>query len=127
MSDKAGGAEAQYFAALAQERFLIQWCRQCDAGVFFPREFCPSCLDAQLEWIEPAGTGTVYATTTVRLKQDAPYDVSLIDLDEGVRLMSRVESVKPGEVRIGMRVRARVVRDQGAPVLVFVPDAGEPA
>jgi uncharacterized OB-fold protein len=121
MSDKASGAEARYFAALAQDRFLIPWCRKCDAGVFFPREFCPSCLDSPLEWIAPAGTGTVYATTTVRLKPDEPYDVSLIDLDEGVRLMSRVESIPPDQVRIGMRVQARVARDNGAPVLAFVP------
>lgn len=126
MFDKASGAEAQYFAALAQDRFLIQWCGKCNAGVFFPRAFCPSCLDPQLEWIEPSGSGTVYATTTVRLKSDEPYDVSLIDLDEGVRLMSRVESIAPGEVRIGMRVKARVSRDKGTPVVVFVP-AAQPA
>lgn len=121
MRELAGGAEEQYFSALAQNRFLIQWCERCDEGVFFPRQFCPSCLHAELTWVEPAGTGTVYATTTVRLKQQEPYDVSLIDLDEGVRLMSRVESIAPDDVHIGMRVRARVTQDKGTPVLVFVP------
>ena len=53
------------------------------------------------EWRVSAGTGTVYATTTVRRRGEEPYDVSLIDLDEGFRIMSRVR----GGGEIGVRVR----------------------
>ena len=115
------GAEAYYLAALNEGRFLIQRCGSCSKHVFFPRSLCPHCWSDRLDWVEPKGTGTVYSSTTVRRKPEAggDYDVSLIDLDEGVRMMSRVEGVPPAEVKIGLRVRAKVVRDNGAGLVVF--------
>jgi uncharacterized OB-fold protein len=122
--DAAGGMLARHQAALNDGRFLIQRCRGCARAVYFPRELCPHCGHAELALEAPQGTGTVYAVTTVRRKAEAggDYNVSLIDLDEGVRLMSRVEGVPSTAVRIGQRVKARVVQ-QGGPggqgVVVF--------
>ncbi|HUG21010.1 Zn-ribbon domain-containing OB-fold protein [Piscinibacter sp.] len=106
----AKGIQAQHQAALDDGRFLIQRCEACAKHVYFPRELCPHCGADRLEWVEPQGTGTVHAVTTVRRKPDAGGDlnVSLVDLDEGVRLMSRVDGVAPSDVKIGQRVRARV-------------------
>jgi len=53
------------------------------------------------EWRVSAGLGTVYATTTVHRRGEDPHDVSLVDLDEGFRMMSTVR----GGGEIGMRVR----------------------
>ncbi len=66
----------------------------------------------------------MYSTTTVRRKPEAggDYDVSLIDLAEGVRMMSRVEGVPPAEVKIGMRVRAKIIDNKGAGLVVFAPE-----
>jgi len=116
-----GGAEARYRAALNEGRFLIQRCGSCDKHVFFPRSVCPHCWSGRLDLVEPKGTGTVYSTTTVRRKPEAggDYDVSLIDLDEGVRMMSRVEGVPPAEVKIGTRVRAKVLVTAGVGLVVF--------
>lgn len=118
---QGSGADAQYRAALDEGRFLIQRCAGCGSHVFFPRSVCPHCSSERLDWVEPKGTGTVYSTTTVRRKPEAggDYDVSLIDLDEGVRMMSRVEGVPPAQVKIGMRVRARVVKNGSAGLVVF--------
>ena len=104
------GVQAEHQAALDEGRFLIQRCEACARHVYFPREGCPHCESDRLQWVQPQGLGTVHAVTTVRRKPDAggDYNVSLIDLDEGVRLMSRVEGIAPADVRIGQRVRARV-------------------
>ena len=125
-TDDHGGAEARYRAALDDGRLVIQRCGDCAKHVFFPRSICPHCHGERLEWIEPTGLGTVYSTTTVRRKPEAggAYDVSLIELDEGVRMLSRVEGVPPTEVEIGMRVRARVVDDDGAGLVVFDVEGG---
>jgi len=106
----ARGVLAQYEAALEAGRFLIQRCEACAKHVHFPRELCPHCGAERLAWVAPRGTGTVHAVTTVRRKPDAggDYNVSLVDLDEGVRLMSRIEGIPPSEVRIGQRVRVRI-------------------
>jgi uncharacterized protein len=58
-----------------------------------------------------ARTGVVYATTVVHRPDEEPYNVCLVDLDEGVRVMGRVEGLAPTEVTIGLRVRARSAND----------------
>ena len=117
------GVQAQHSAALDQGRFLIQRCHSCHGAIYFPREVCPHCGSDHVGFEEPKGTGTVYSVTTVRRKADAggDYNVSLIDLDEGVRLMSRVEQLSPDQVKIGQRVKARVQVTNGKGLVVFDP------
>jgi uncharacterized OB-fold protein len=57
--------------------------------------------------------------------EGAPFNVALVDCDEGFRLMSRVEGIAPEQVTIGMRVKFRVHRPGGeeAPIPVFTPEA----
>ena len=76
-----------------------------------------------MQWIEPAGLGTVYAVTCVRRKAElgGDYNVSIIELDEGVRMMSRVESIPPASVKIGLRVQARVAVKDGTGLVLFDP------
>ena len=123
-TNEQGGAEIRYQSALNEGRFLIQRCNDCGKHVFYPRVVCPHCGGASLAWVEPKGTGVVYSTTTVRRKPEAggDYDVSLIDLDEGVRMMSRVEGLPPTGVKIGMRVRAKVIDNKGAGLVVFTAE-----
>ena len=115
------GVQAHHQAELDAGRFLIQHCRDCGRHVYYPREVCPHCGGSALDLVAPQGTGTVHAVTTVRRKPDAggDYNVSLIELDEGVRLMSRVEGVAPTAVAIGQRVKARVAQHNGAGLVVF--------
>ncbi len=121
------GVFAQHQAALAEGRFLIQQCGDCSQHIYFPREVCPHCGSNDLALVPPSGLGTVYSVTTVRRKPDAggDYNVCLIDLDEGVRLMSRVEIAPVDAVQIGQRVQARVVVDKGQGVVVFDPVSTE--
>jgi len=128
-SHPPGGVLARHQAALNEGRFFIQRCSGCGKAVYFPRELCPHCGHGELALVPPAGTGTVYAVTTVRRKPDAggDYNVSLIELDEGVRLMSRVEGMPSSDVRIGQRVAARVVQHDGQGLVVFDAVASEGA
>jgi uncharacterized OB-fold protein len=123
-TESGGNAHQAYQRALDQGRFMIQRCGGCGQAVFQPRELCPHCGHGTLAFVAPAGTGTVYATTTVRRKpaEGGDYNVALIDLDEGCRLMSRVEGLGPTEVRIGQRVKARVqVSKEGKGLVLFDP------
>lgn len=115
--------ESDYQRFLAEGRFMLQRSRQTGAYVFYPRVAQPGTGDTDLEWVEASGRGVVYSTTVVRQRPPTPnYNVALIDLAEGVRMMSRVEGVAPEEVRIGMAVQAKVnVADPDAAVLVFEP------
>jgi uncharacterized OB-fold protein len=72
------------------------------------------------EIVESAGRGAVYSTTVVHRPGEDPYNVCLVDLDEGVRVMGRVEGLPPADVTIGLRVQA-TIGDDG--VAVYTPAA----
>ena len=55
--------------------------------------------------------GVVYATTVVHRRDEEPYNVCLVDLEEGGRVMGRVDGVAPEDVQIGQRVQARTGDD----------------
>ena len=104
------GPEKRYLDALAAGRFEIQRCAACAQHVFYPRVLCPHCGAERLEWVAPSGRGTVYSTTVVRRKSadGGDYNVCLVDLAEGVRMMSRVAGIPAQDVKIGMAVKARI-------------------
>ena len=91
-------------------------------AVFYPRAVAPM-TGGDLDWRISKGLGTVYSTTVVYYRDEPPLNVALIDVDEGFRLMSRVEEIDPLEVKIGMRVKFRVhPGDQKQPPYpVFTP------
>ena len=117
------GPEAVFREHLAQGRFMIQRSASTGRYVFYPRVVAPGTGEADLEWVEASGEGTVYATTVTRRRpeQGGDYNVALIDLAEGPRMMSRVVGIDPGAVTIGMKVRARIQDLNGAPAVVFEP------
>ena len=115
--------ETEWREALAAGRLLLQRSRASGDMFFPPRLIEPRTGDGDWEWVEASGLGTVYSATIVTPRPPAePYNVVLVDLDDGPRLMSRVEGIAAAEVAIGLRVRARsAADDQGVPILVFDP------
>lgn len=118
-----GSPETVWRAALAEGRFLLQRARSSGRVVFPPRLMEPGTGDADLEWVEASGLGTVYSVTVISQKPPAePYHVALIDLDEGARVMGRVDGLAAARVEIGLRVSARIATgEDGVPVLLFDP------
>ena len=99
-----------FWDATRDQRLLLQWCPTCDSPIFYPREACPGCLSLDLDWRPASGRGVVYALSIQHkpafpgLAGRVPYAVALIDLDEGVRLMSNVVGCDVDDVVIGMPV-----------------------
>ena len=100
-----------FWDATKEKRFLVQWCIDCAQPVFFPREVCPRCLGSDLEWRAGAGRGVVYAVTVEYKPQNpamaerAPYAVALVDLDDGIRMLSNVVGCPPEDITVGMPVQ----------------------
>ncbi|KPF80641.1 MAG: OB-fold domain-containing protein [Novosphingobium sp.] len=114
------GPAAEWDAALAERRFLIQQPVGGGKAVFPPRAFAPG-TGAGLEWVEASGNGTIYSATWIQRKPpEPPYNVVLVDLAEGARLMGRVEGVTPETLSIGMAVKARIIGGE-TPMIVFDP------
>ena len=101
---------ARYWEAAREGKLLIQSCADCGVRQFFPHAHCRSCLSENVEWIETSGRGKVYSYTVVhrapsaQFQEDAPYVVALVELDEGVRMMSNIVGIEPSAARIGMDV-----------------------
>jgi len=112
-----------YLAYLERGELAYQYSPSAGGAVFYPRVIAPKTGKADLEWRISKGLGTVYSTTVVHPQQGDPYNVALIDVDEGFRMMSRVEDIAPTKVHIGMRVRFRVHKAEGdePPYPVFAP------
>jgi uncharacterized OB-fold protein len=114
--------EAEWRAHLAEGRFMLQRSRSTGSHVFYPRIAEPGTGATGLEWVEASGDGTVHAVTIVRRKDPADsYNVALVDLAEGPRLMSRIDGIDNEAVTIGMAVRARIISEEGELLLVFEP------
>lgn len=120
------GPLQRYREALQQGRFELQQCRDCGQHVFYPRVLCNHCGSASLKWVEASGRGEVYSTTVVRQKPEkgGDYNISIIQLDEGPRMMSRVINVTPEEVKIGTQVTAHVGLIDEQPAVLFSTGEG---
>jgi len=97
---------AHFWAGCAAGELRYQRCSACGRVQFYPRAFCAGCGGAP-RWELSAGRGSVYTLTlvarapTAEFATLAPYEIVLVDLDEGFRIMAHAE---PG-LAIGARVR----------------------
>jgi uncharacterized OB-fold protein len=98
-----------WWLAAAEGRLVIQHCTTCDALHHPPRPMCGECRSTDLDWIDAAGTGTVYSYALLHHPQhpafDYPVPAVLVDLDEGVRVLSNLVGIDPQAIRIGLPVR----------------------
>lgn len=130
------GEERPFFEAAAEGRLTIQRCSACGNAVFFPRSVCPHCRRGTPEWMDAAGTGTVYSFSVVERSavpgyaEEVPYVVALVELVEGVRLMANIVNAAPEDVRVGMPVRVTFEsrsNDGGAEIAIPQFEPGESA
>jgi len=115
------GPDARYADYLAKGEFRIQKCSACGHYMFFPRVMCTDCGAPEPDWVPASGRGTVYSRTTIADRPEAggERNLSVIELEEGPRLFSRVEGVAPEAVIIGMSVRVRITQGDDGPFVVF--------
>ena len=118
---------APFYDGARGGRLMLQHCSACDGWSFPVRERCPHCFAAPLQWRAASGRGTLYTFAIMHQVMNpgfagaVPYNVSQIDLIEGVRMVSNVIGVPNADLRIGMDLE--VVFDDIIPK--FRPVAGE--
>ena len=119
------GPERHYYDYLKAGKFMLQRSKSSGNYNFYPRVIEPGTGAADFEWVEASGDGTVYATTVNRQRPESggDYNICLVDLAEGPRMMSRVVGIKPDEVKIGMKVKAKIDKIGDHDAVVFEPVA----
>jgi uncharacterized OB-fold protein len=97
-----------FWAATAEQRFLIQRCGACGGAQFYPKATCTTCGSADLAWEDASGRGTLHTFTVARrathpvFEGAEPYVVAIVELAEGPRVTGNVVDCAPEDVRIGM-------------------------
>jgi uncharacterized OB-fold protein len=99
-----------YWDGIAQGELRIQRCDACSRAVFYPRALCPHCHSEQLSWITATGKGTIYSYTVAHqafgsFANDVPYIIAIVELTEGVRMMTRIIDAPRERVAIGVPVQ----------------------
>jgi len=121
------GTQRPFFEAAARGELRYQRCPECGHAQFSPRAVCTAC-GASPEWANASGRGTVHTFTVVRqnlmppFREELPYVVAMVELEEGVRMMTNVTDCAPDDVHVGMALEAYAVEyEEGRAVPFWRP------
>lgn len=102
----------EFWQATKQHKLLIQNCQNCGANIFYPRKYCPECWSGDLGWIEASGRARIYSFSVMMdmvepmFMPDLPYVLATVNLEEGIRMTTRIVECNPEDVKIDMEVEA---------------------
>ncbi|HEY3892548.1 MAG TPA: OB-fold domain-containing protein [Bradyrhizobium sp.] len=85
----------RFWNALVAGRFETTRCDDCARLTFPPKPFCPYCWSKRMAWAPLSGRGRLYSQTMVHaapaaFRDEVPYRIGIVDLDEGLRIATRV-------------------------------------
>jgi uncharacterized OB-fold protein len=87
----------RFWQRLLMGHFETTRCDDCERLTFPPKPFCPHCWSKRIAWVPLSGRGRLYSQTVVHaapavFQDEVPYRVGIVDLDEGLRIATRVLS-----------------------------------
>jgi uncharacterized OB-fold protein len=104
------GFTKEFYNWCQRQELRFQRCSDCGTWRHVPRELCAACGSWTWEWAASSGRGTVFTWTTIAralhpaFQSDTPYAPVVIEMEEGVRLLSQMVDCPPDQLRIGMPV-----------------------
>ena len=136
--------EEKHFSDISYEQFLNEEklmgsrCKQCGAFYVPPRPICIKCYASEMEWVQTKGKGKLAAFTCIAVgppfmmeegySRTRPYVSGVVELEEGARVVARIEGVdgsKPETIRIGTALRVEFLHrgegEDSATFLAFRP------
>lgn len=117
----------EYFEGTKLGELRIRLCSKCDARFRFAHEWCPSCWSQELSWERASGHAkvgnfsVVHQAPTAAFAADGPYVLALVDLEEGVRMMTNIVGCDPESVHVGMDVTVTFEERGDVRLPVFTP------
>ena len=112
-----------FWEGAKRHELWLQKCRDCGEFRFYPRSICPHCFSYDAEWTKVSGKGKLYSFTvshrpaSPQFQEDVPYNVAIIELEEGVRMMSNIVECQNEDLNIDMPVE--VVFDDVTPEITL--------
>lgn len=132
-------SDNSYEQFLNEDKLMGSRCRQCSALSVPPRPICVKCYAGHMEWVEMKGKGKLAAFTSIAVgppfmvqegySRERPYVSGVVELDEGARVVARIEGVdgtRPESIRLGTPLRVEFLHrtdgDSIATFLAFRPE-----
>ena len=110
-----------FWDAVAEQRLVAQRCGECGRLRHPPRPMCPHCHSLSIEVVELSGRGTLYSYSVLHHPQHPAFDypvlAALVDLEEGVRMVSNLAGIEPNDIRIGMPLEVEFQEQDGGTYL----------
>ena len=100
----------EFWKATKERKLLVQHCNDCGTNIFFPKKVCPDCWSKNIAWIESTGKAKIYTYTVMmdmvgpKFTGDLPFVLAMVDLEDGIRMTTRIVNCKPEDVCIDMEV-----------------------
>ncbi|MGW6954120.1 Zn-ribbon domain-containing OB-fold protein [Streptomyces chartreusis] len=126
---KASQVTAPFWEATARGELAIQRCEACERFYFYPRTSCRYCQSTDVAWRVVSGRATLasYVINRKPMWGEAPQVIALVDLEEGVRLMTNIVDVEPvpDKLPLGLALAVRFEERGQMALPVFAPSAQE--
>jgi hypothetical protein len=106
---------SKFFRNLKEGKLTTTMCKTCGKLLWPPRIMCPECLTEDLKWVDLGIEGELYAFTEVRLGapfgfvEDVPFCIGIVKID-GLLISARIDQVKYEDLKIGDKVKLKVVK-----------------
>jgi len=126
--------DISYERFLSKEKLMGSTCRKCGAFFVPPRAICIKCYSTEMEWIKMKGKGKLAAFTCIAIgppfmtkegyDRKHPYVSGVVELEEGVKVVARIEGVdgkKPETIEIGTALQVEFLhRGEGEDLTTFL-------
>ncbi|MET8865711.1 Zn-ribbon domain-containing OB-fold protein [Nonomuraea sp. NPDC004580] len=120
-----------FWDGTAAGELRIQRCTTCERPYFYPRPTCPRCGGDQVEWVRASGRATLYSYVINHrpapgFEEEAPYAIAVVELEEGVRMMTNIVGVPnvPENLPLDMELQVVFERRGEVTVPLFEPAGG---
>ena len=103
-------ASQPFFDGAMKGALMIMRCTDCGTARIPSRAHCDNCLSDRFEWEQASGRGKVHTFGVMHQKYhpaffpELPYNLAVVELDEGPRLSTNIVNVKNEDIRVGMPV-----------------------
>ncbi|GHU64225.1 acyl dehydratase [Clostridia bacterium] len=101
---------APFWSETKNGRLMLQRGKTTEKFIMYPKKYSPYDFTEEIEWVEASGKGTIYSYSTVyanppaSFADDLPFTVAIVELEEGVRLCTRIVDTPPDKIAIGVTV-----------------------
>ena len=105
------GLAGEFYGWCKKGELRFQRCAGCDAWRHVPREMCGKCGSTEWEWQRSTGRGKVFTWTVAErplhpgFADAAPYAPVVVEMEEGVRLLTEIVDLPPGDLAVDMPVQ----------------------